>query len=116
MLLPRPEIRMATRLGSRIMCRGPFSGRVPRSGTPPNGAAPLPRLDTPDFEDGLARTFECIGDGRNLTGADDHRHSNAAVEGARHLFRRDSAALLEEREYARQLPPAGIYHSVAIFG
>ena len=39
-----------------------------------------------------------------LVGGNDHRHADAAIEGPRHLLRRDAAALLKQREDARQMP------------
>src|SRR5690348_16394268 len=109
MLLPRPEIRIATRLGSRIVSRGPVLRRVPRAGLAVDGAAALTRFDAPDLHGrGGARRA------RNFR-RDDHGHADAAVERPRHLLGRDVPAALEEREDRRQLPALGIDYGVTTF-
>src|SRR5205085_3562260 len=48
MLLPRPEIRIATRFGSRIVGHGPVVVRVPAACAPADSAASVPFLDAAD--------------------------------------------------------------------
>src|SRR5688500_1650749 len=98
MLLPRPEIRIATRFGSAMMALGPVPVRSPTSRGAADGAAPAPGFDPADLDHGLARAFEVPGDFVLEFGAGDHRHSDAAVEGPRHFAGLDAAALLEDRK------------------
>src|SRR5438477_5613399 len=104
MLLPRPEIRMATRLGSRIVgCGRAFTcDRAPARAL----------LDPPDLEHRLAGAFEQRCDLRRLFGRNDHNHADAAVESPRHFFRRNSSALLKHRKYPRQVPALNFYDSM----
>src|SRR6185437_15109390 len=104
MLLPRPEIRIATRFGSRIVSRGPVLRGIPRAGLAVDGAAARALFNATDLEDRLLEAENRVSDGLHLAFVGDHRHSDAAVERARHLLRSDSAALLQEREDRRQLP------------
>src|SRR3954464_12820484 len=112
MLLPRPEIRIPTRFGSRIVDRGPVLRGAPRAGLTAHGAAALARFDAADFEYRLARAFER---GRHFGGklrSNDDGHSDAAVKSARHLLRSDASGFLQERKDRRQLPPFRIYDGV----
>src|SRR5436305_12140267 len=98
MLLPRPEIRMATRLGSCIVCRGPILCGIPASCRPCDGAAALTGFDPADLEHGFACAFE---DGRHficLLRRDDDGHTDPAIEGPRHFLCSDTPTLLQQRE------------------
>src|SRR3954470_791559 len=98
MLLPRPEIRIATRLGSRMVGRGPIPIAVPCAGLAADGAAATAFLDSSDLEDCLARALQIVRHAVRRFRRDDHGHADAAVEGPRHLLRRQASALLQERE------------------
>src|SRR5689334_19599433 len=98
MLLPRPEIRTATRFGSRIVRRGPVLGRVPAARPAAHGAAALPFFDAADFEHLLARAFEQGAHCGHFAFRDDRDHADAAVEGPRHFPGGNPAALLKEAE------------------
>src|SRR3954447_19155091 len=96
MLLPRPEIRMATRLGSCIVCRGPILCGIPGSCRPCDGAAALTRFDPAELEHGFARAFE---NGRHLRRPfrrDNDGHADPAIEGPRHLLWSDPSSLLQQ--------------------
>src|SRR4051794_11721942 len=112
MLLPLPEIRIATRHESRIVRRGPMPVGVPHTGTAADGAATPSLLDEANLECAAERGRYIFRNAR----VDAHRHANAAIEGARHFFRRDAAALLQQLEDRGLLPPADIDHGMAIFG
>src|SRR5437773_4224330 len=101
MLLPRPEIRMATRLGSRIVRRG----RAFTCDRAPAHAL----LDPPDLEHGLAGAFEQRCDLRRQFGRNDHRHADAAVESPHHFFGGDLSTGLKHHEYPWQVPALSFY-------
>src|SRR4051812_21553035 len=92
---PRPEIRMATRLRSRMVGGGPILGRAPCASAPADGAAARALFDAPDLEDGFAGAFECCADRVGFASGDDHGHADAAVEGPRHFLGRDAPAALQ---------------------
>src|SRR6185295_18252302 len=104
MLLPRPEIRIATRFGSRIVGRGPVLARAPCSCRSVDGAAPLAFLDAADLERGLAGALERVVDLGRILRRDQDSHSDTAVEGPRHFFRSDPPARLQRCENGGQLP------------
>src|SRR5690242_17190396 len=104
MLLPRPEIRIATRLGSRIVRRGPIRGRIPASCRPADGTPSRALLDPTDLEHGLAGTFERRADLCGGVAMHDHSHAHPAVERARHFFSSYPTAALQLAENLRQLP------------
>ena len=116
MLLPRPEIRIPTRLGSCIVCRGPILVRAPGAGLAVNGAAARTIFDPTDLKRGLARAFELARDLSRALRRDHNRHSDAAIERPRHFFHGDPATLLKEREDRWQLPTCRIDHCMAIIG
>src|SRR5579884_2803941 len=113
MLLPRPEMRMATRFGSRIVGHGPVLRGVPGARVSVDGAAAGALFDAADLEHRLAGALKRRGECLCLFGSDDRGHAYAAVEDPRHFFRSDVSALLEQREDRRQLAPAGIYVGMA---
>jgi hypothetical protein len=109
MLLPRPEIRIATRFGSRIVGRGPVLWRIPRSRRACDGAAAPAFFDLPNPEGvKLFLNRFCI------LGGDDHNHPNAAIEGPRHFLGLEPSALLKKRENRGQVPPVNVYYRVAM--
>src|SRR5690242_12999613 len=108
MLLPRPEIRIATRRGSGIVVGDPILRRAPASCGAADRAATLPSFDAADAEDGLACAFQLIGHMIDDVLSNDDDHADAAVEGARHLLRSDRAALTQEFEHRRELPTRSI--------
>jgi hypothetical protein len=67
-------------------------------------AAALPGFDPADTKDGFPGPFERSGDAIGLGLAQDHGHSDPAVECARHLVGRDSSARLELGEDGWKLP------------
>src|SRR5690349_14340717 len=95
---PRPEIRTATRARSCIVSGGPGLRRTPASFRSGHGAAALARLDTADPANVLACSFETACDTVRIIRADDHRHSDTAIERARHFFGCDPSALLQKGE------------------
>ena len=116
MLLPRPEIRIATRFGSRIVRRGPILGAPQVPAWPQTVQPRWPAFDPADLEDRFARAFERAVTASVACRRNDHRHADAAVEGPRHFFRGDPAALLQQREDRRQLPALRIDHGMAAIG
>src|SRR6185369_9266796 len=96
MLLPRPEIRTATRFESRMVGGGPALAR--------DRAAALPGFDPADAKDGFPSPFERSRDPIDLRFADDQGHSDSAVERSRHLLRRYSTARLEFGEDGGKVP------------
>jgi hypothetical protein len=76
-------------------------------------AAARSRFDPADLEHRLFRTFEHGAHWCGLLRSEDDGHADAAVEGARHFFRRNPAAFLKQRENARQLPSVTIYDGMA---
>src|SRR5438270_12812022 len=103
MLLPRPEIRTATRLGSCIVGGGPVLRRIPGPGVAANGAAAWAAFDPADLKHVFfSGALQLTRDGAGRIRRDDHGHTDAAVERARHLFGRDPAAQLEELENCRK--------------
>src|SRR5262245_45928431 len=102
MLLPRPEMRTATRFESRMVGRESSCGA--------NAAAAQARLDAADVEYRLARGFERVSNTVRLAAADDGDHSDPAVEGAHHFLGRDLPAGAEFGEDRGQGPPIGVYH------
>src|SRR6185312_3501485 len=113
MLLPRPEMKMATRFGSRIVGRVPVLRGVPRASLSMNGAATLTLFDAADLQHRLACALKHRLDCICLLGSDDHGHAYAAVEGSRHFLRSNVPALLKQRKDRRQFASAGIYVGVA---
>src|SRR5437763_16549383 len=95
MLLPRPEIRIATRLGSRIVTGGPILSGVPRARRATHVAASLAKFDPPNLDDSFSSSFESIGHGVEFVGLDDRDHADPAIECAGHFFRRDVPGLLQ---------------------
>src|SRR4051794_19438624 len=108
MLLPRPEIRTATRFGSRIVGRGP-----PLAGD--RAAAPA-FVDSPDFDRKFTSFFQRAVDVARTFGRHDVDHANSAIERARHFLRSDPASRLQHGEDRWELPRANIYGRVAIIG
>src|SRR5437764_15464495 len=107
MLLPRPEIKIATRRTSRIVRRGPVLGRVPRRGLAADGAAAPTVSDAADFEQGFPRSFEPRANLFHLFGIDNHRHADPAIECPPHFFRCDVATPMNQRDNRRQWLSAG---------
>src|SRR5206468_11380592 len=101
MLLPRPEIRMATRFGSRIVRRGPILRGVPCSGSAGHRAAARTFFDPPYLKHLFVDFAETARNAVRLLSSDDHGHADAAIERPRHLLRSDPACLLEECEDGR---------------
>src|SRR6476620_5711272 len=114
MLLPRPEIRIATRFGSRIVSCRQVLQRVPWSGPPVHGAAAFATFDAADLEDGFTSAFEQVRNLVDVFGRNNHRHSDAAVEGSNHLLGDDASSLLEENKNRGQFPSPGIDDGMAI--
>src|SRR5260221_7046320 len=112
MLLPRPETRMATRFGSRIVGDGPVLGRVPGTRLAAHGAAAMPLLDAAN----LGCAVERGGNSLRKAGFDDHRHADPAVKRSRHFLGSDPPASLQQGKDRRQFPTTDIYHRMAIFG
>src|SRR6185369_8621114 len=96
MLLPRPEIRTATRFESRMVGGGPAFAR--------DRAAALPGFDAADAKDGFSSPVERSCDPIGLRFAHDQSHSDPAVERARHFLRHYSPARLEFGEDGGKLP------------
>src|SRR5215207_905044 len=82
MLLPRPEIRTATRLGSRMMDRGPVLVRAPAARPAAHRAAALSALDRADSMHRLARLLQLPSDGFGIRLRHDDRHSEAGRRSA----------------------------------
>src|SRR6476646_4129739 len=95
MLEPRPEIRIATRLRSRMVTCGPILVRIPAAGLAVDRATSRALLDPADFEDVLDRARNR----GNLARVDDYRHPDPTVEGTSHFFGCEVPALLEKLEY-----------------
>src|SRR5574338_1114351 len=115
MLLPRPEIRTATRFGSRIVRDGPVLGRSPGPRAAANGAASSALLDAADLEHSLHLVrVQPLEKRVRFAGIYDPRHSDSAVEGARQLLRADPAARLQQREDRGELPFVSIYDRVVV--
>src|SRR5690348_3042417 len=98
MLLPRPEMRIATRFGSRIVRRGPVLGRVPGPRLTGNGAAAGAFLDAADFECSLAAALEQARHLSRKLRSNHDGHADSAVKRPRHFLGGDVAAFLQERE------------------
>src|SRR5688572_30350916 len=97
MLLPRPEIRTATRrLSAMVVGRGPGVARAPGFSFALDGAAALAWFDLADPMDGFASLGERIRHGVHVGGGHDGDHADAAIERARQLAGFDRAAGLEE--------------------
>src|SRR3954451_17603124 len=111
MLLPLPEIKIATRRESRMVGRGPVPVGVPRPGTAADGAATRSGFDPANLECAVERARYSF---RNA-GLDDHRHADAAIEGSCHFLGRDPSTLLQQLEDRRLLPPVDIDHGMATF-
>src|SRR5436190_15914895 len=114
MLEPRPEIRIATRLRSGIMARGPILWRVPGAGSSADRAAALASFDPADLEDRLAGGFQSSENSVDFLRRGNHGHPNSAVECTGHLQRRDPATLLKRFEDWRQVPTPSVDHRLAI--
>src|SRR4051812_16257825 len=100
MLLPRPEIRIATRFGSRMMGRGPsFGVAAPRWGSDTrvtgttDRASAFTSLNSTNLPVGFLCARVTDGELREVVLTDDGNHSYAAVECPYHFLRRDIAAL-----------------------
>src|SRR5688500_13397989 len=118
MLLPRPEIRIATRRGSPafrsgMMSDGPVLARAPAAGRAADRAAAPAAFDMADQGDGFAGSLEGLDDRLGFGLGDDRRHADAAVEGPRHFRRGELSAAGKKREDRRQLPAFRIYDGVA---
>src|SRR5688500_6518197 len=113
MLLPRPEMRIPTRLGSRIVGGGPSPGRAPAASIAADRAAAFPRLDPADAVDRLSGLAQLVRERVGVTRGGDDRHADAAIERPRHFGSSDLSALLKERKNRRQRPVTNIYDSVA---
>src|SRR3954453_6835930 len=111
MLLPLPEIKMATRRESRMVGRGPVPVGVPRPGTAADGAATRSGFEAADLECAAKRARYIFRTFR----IDDYDHADAAIEGARHFLGRDPAALLQQLEDRGLLPPADTDDAMATF-
>ena len=116
MLLPRPEMRIATRRGSRIVSDGPVLGSVPSADLPVHRAAPPALFDAADLKHGFSGAFEFGSDHGGMLGSRDHGHADAAIEGPRELAGGDGPALLKKGEDGRQRPARGIDDGVATIG
>src|SRR5258708_34106869 len=114
MLLPRPEMRIATQPGLRIVDDGPILGGIPAARLACHRAAARTFLDPADCEYCFAGTFQCLSDRVGLFCTNNHRHSNSAVERPRHFFRRKSTAFLKQRENKREMPAFSFNHGVAM--
>src|SRR5437764_13427522 len=102
MFEPRPEIRIATRLRSGMVGGGPILGRVPGTGLAAHGAAARPFLDAADLEHFFFdATLQLADHGLGILRRDDRGHADPAIEGPRHLFRGNSAALLQKTKDCR---------------
>src|SRR5215212_7174767 len=116
MLLPRPEISTATRLGSRMVGRGPILRRIPRSCPAADRAAALPLFNSADLEHVFfCDAFQLIGHSLGTVPGNDHCHADPAVEGPRQFFRGDPSALLQQSEDGRQLPLISVYRRMSTF-
>src|SRR5215472_2534045 len=111
MLLPRPEIRMATRLGSRIVGSAPVPGRAPAAAAAVHRAAARSLFDPADLEPVLVPERRSYG--LALVRFDDQHHSNSAVEGPRHFLGLDLPSGLELGEDRRKQPRVRIDVSMA---
>src|SRR5438309_5300561 len=103
MFEPRPEIRIATRLRSRMVAGGPILGRVPGPRLAAHGAAPPAFFDPTDFEHFLFGT----NGGDHAVGTlrvHDDSHPDTAIERPSHFLRIDPPAVLKPGEDDRQLP------------
>src|ERR1044071_7078772 len=98
MLLPRPEIRIPTRFGSRIVCRGPISLGIPRTDLAVNRAAARPCFDSAYLENGFACAF---GRGHDFRRPEEARRSRAVASGSR--LRLHDSHLAEPVEYFREV-------------
>src|SRR5688572_21563043 len=108
MLLPRPEMRIATRRGSGMMRDGPAFVGAP-AGRALDRAATASLHNFADAADGFAGGFEICFNGVNILCCDDGDHADAAIEGAHHFRRGEVAALDKQAEKARQRPARSIY-------
>src|SRR3954452_25387145 len=115
MLLPRPEIRIPTRLGSRIVGRGPVLRRIPSACLAADGAAARPLLDFADPCDLFAFAVERLLDRFALASADDNHHADPAIEGAGYFSRSNVAALLKKTKNVGRVPSSCIYNGMATF-
>src|SRR5829696_6377420 len=115
MLLPRPEIRIATDFGSRIVGDGPVSRRIPAACASLDRAATFAGLDPADAEHDLSCTFERNRDLVGLLLGNHDGHADSAIEGSRHLLRLEVTAFLEKRENQWESPAVRIYDRVAAF-
>src|SRR5215217_2160458 len=114
-LLPRPEIRIATDFGSRIVGDGPVSRRNPAACASLDGAATFAGFDPADAEHALSCTFERNRDFVGLLLGNHDGHADSAIEGPRHLLRREVTAFLDKREDQRESPAVRIYDHVTAF-
>src|SRR5579859_5645005 len=115
MLLPRPEMRIATRLGLRIVGDGPILSGVPNASLAFHSAAAGAFLNPANRKYGFTRTLEIRDNAGDFIGRDNHCHSNPAVERAGHFLRRNSPTFLEQDENAWQRPAANINDGMAMF-
>src|SRR5690242_6631583 len=104
MLLPRPEIRIATRFGSRIVRCGPILGRVPGAGPACHGAAATSFFDPADPEGSFAGTLDGAHNVVRSVRSDDHDHADAAVESARHFLGCDVSTFLKKCKNRWEFP------------
>src|SRR5690242_14499493 len=100
MFEPRPEIRMATRLRSGMMDRGPVLRGVPVCAAV-YGTTAGAGFDAADRVHCFASAFEETRDFRGIGCVDDGDHADAAVERTRHLLRRNAATVLQKGEDGR---------------
>src|SRR3954470_19625791 len=87
MLVPRPERSTPTRARSAMVAGRPIVARGPGAARAGDGAASFARFDRTDAEDGFSSSFKRLGHILHIGFAHHHGHADAAVEGARHLFR-----------------------------
>src|SRR5687767_11022204 len=116
MLVPRPEIRMATRVGSRMVAGGPLVIRTPAAGGAAHRAATLAVFDCADAVNRLAAPRQGLGGSIGFGLGDDGHHPDAAVESACHLGCGEGSTLLKASEDRRQGPGCHIYYSVVSIG
>src|SRR4051812_42502619 len=110
MLLPRPEMRMATRVlslwGSLMAGGGPILRWAPGACTASHAAAASAGLDASDVEHLLAGAFEARRHLRCLVAGENDGHADPAVEGPRHFFGKKASAVLKLGKDRGKIPAA----------
>src|SRR3954452_23126028 len=108
---------MATRLWSRIVCRGPILGRIPRVRRAGDGAASAAFINSADFKHVfLGGAFQLSNENLSSVRTNNHDHADPTVEGPRLFLWSDSASLLQQAKNCGQLPLVDIYGCMATIG